>query len=379
MTRIALVAGEVSGDYLAAGLIHSLKQRLPNAQFIGIAGSQMAQAGCTVCFAQQKLATMGFVETLGSLPEIYMIRRRFLNHLLAHPPDLMIGIDSPDFNLGLEIKLREQGIKTIHYVSPSVWAWRMQRIEKIKRAVHRILTLFPFETKLYQQHQIPVSYVGHPLADLIDLEPDQKQARIKLGLPIDKTIIGVFPGSRSKEIEQLGPVCCQAIRQCHQNHPQWIFISALATTKTRERFEQMLKKQVPDIPVTTFHQQSTEAMIAADLLVVASGTATLEALLCKRPMVVIYKLNALTYWYAKRQLTVKRFSLPNHLAGHDVVSELCQEEASAKLIAKEIQHLYEHPALVKQLKQEFRQIHRQLRCHANERAADAVMEVLFDG
>jgi len=376
MKTIALVAGEVSGDYLAAGLINALKKRLPGCKFVGIAGPRMIEAGCEARFPSEKLAVMGFTEALGRLPEIYSIRRKFRKYLLQNPPDIFIGIDAPDFNLGLEEKLRQAGIPTVHYVSPSVWAWRAERIHKIKRAVDRILTLFPFEAEFYRQHDVPVSFVGHPLADNIPIEVDQTAARKRLNLPDHITIIGVLPGSRRSEVEKIGPIFCEAIRRCFERNPDFRFIAPLATPATRQLFEYMVDSRIPGLPVTLFDGQAQDIMIAADVLMVASGTATLEALLCKRPMVVAYKMAASTWWYMKRKFIVNRYALPNHLAGHDVALELYQDKARPELIANEIIRLHDHPDEVESLKREFANIHRQLRCDASEKAADAVMEVL---
>ncbi len=377
MVTIAIVAGEISGDYLAAGLIKAVRQRIPDVNFIGIAGPRMIEAGCEAHYAQCRLAVMGFTEALARLPEIYRIRRRLRKYLLNNPPDLMIGVDAPDFNLDLELKLKERGIKTMHYVSPSVWAWRAERIHKIKRAVDRMLTLFPFEAGFYRQHHIPVRYVGHPLADAIPLRPDRVEAQQQLGLPQDKTIIGILPGSRVKEVQKTGPIFCAAIAELHKTHPDWEYAVPLATPQIRNIFEQTAGRQIPEIPLHRFdRQQAQNVMIASDLLMVASGTATLEALLCKRPMVVTYKMSSLTWWYIKKKLIVNRYALPNHLSDQDLVTELYQEKARPQAIADEIRCLYDSPAEIKRLKQEFTKIHKRLRCDASERAADAVMELL---
>ncbi len=376
MTTIAIVAGEVSGDYLAAGLIEAVKRRLPDVSFIGIAGPRMIEAGCDAHFAQHRLAVMGFAEALGRLPEIYGIRCKFHKYLINNPPDLMIGVDAPDFNLGLEFKLRKKGIRTIHYVSPSVWAWRTERVNKIRRAVDRMLTLFPFEARFYQQHHISVTYVGHPLADAIELQPDQGRARVQLNLPQDKTIIGVLPGSRCKEVQKIGPIFCQAVARLHNMHPNWEFVVPLAVPGIRGIFEQMIGRQIPGVPVHLYDGQAKNVIVASDLLMVASGTAALEALLCKRPMVVAYKMAASTWWYMKKKLIVDRYALPNHLAGQDIVLELYQEKARPTAIANEIQRLNDSPEEIRKLKQEFTKVHKLLRCNASERAADAVMEIL---
>ncbi len=376
MVTIAIVAGEISGDYLAAGLIKAVRRRIPGVKFIGIAGPRMTEAGCEAHYAQCRLAVMGFTEALTRLPEIYRIRRSLRKYLLNNPPHLMIGVDAPDFNLELELKLKERGIKTMHYVSPSVWAWRAERIHKIKRAVDRMLTLFPFEAGFYRQHHIPVRYVGHPLADAIPLRPDRVEAQKQLNLPQDKTIIGILPGSRVKEVQKTGPIFCAAIAELHKTHPDWEYAVPLATPQIRNVFEQTAGRQIPEIPLHRFDRQAQNVMIASDLLMVASGTATLEALLCKRPMVATYKMSPLTWWYIKKKLLVNRYALPNHLSDQDLVTELYQEKARPQAIADEIQRLHDSPAEIKRLKQEFTKIHKRLRCDASERAADAVMELL---
>jgi len=376
MKTIAIVAGEVSGDYLAASLIRELKQHYLTPDFFGIAGPKMIEAGCEAHYPSEKLAVMGFAEALGRLREIFAIRRKFRKYCIENPPDLFIGVDAPDFNLSLEEKLHQAGIKTIHYVSPSVWAWRADRIHKIKRAVDRILTLFPFEAEFYSRNDVPVSYVGHPLADVIPMEPDQQAARGLLNLPPEATIIGVLPGSRKSEIERIGPIFCESIVQCQQQQKDLLFVVPMATPAIRKLFEQMVSQLAPSIDVRLFDGQAREVITAADVIMVASGTAALEAVLCKRPMVVAYKLAASTWWYVKRKLIVDRYSLPNHLIEGDVVLELCQQDARPELITAEIMRLLGSPDEVVRLKQKFSDVHETLRCNASRQAAKAVVEVL---
>lgn len=376
MKTIAIVAGEVSGDYLAASLIRELKQLRPDINFFGIAGPQMIEAGCHMHYPSEKLAVMGFAEALGRLREIFSIRRKFRKYCIQNPPDLFIGVDAPDFNLSLEEKLHQVGIKTIHYVSPSVWAWRAERIHKIKRAVNRILTLFPFEAEFYRQHDVPVSYVGHPLADAISLKPDQQAARRSLNLPLDTQIIAVLPGSRKTEVENIGPIFCDAVAHCYQHNADLVFAAPMATPVIREIFERFIADHVPHIQFHLFDGQARDVMLAADVTMVASGTATLEALLCKQPMVVAYKMAASTWWYLKRKLIVDRYALPNLLAGHDVAEELLQDKAKPEAIASEVIRLLNSPDEIKKLKQEFTKIHETLRCNASQQAANAVLEVL---
>ena len=376
MKKIAIVAGEVSGDYLAASLISELNKQHPDFHFFGIAGPQMMAAGCEMHFPAEKLAVMGFAEAIGRLREIYSIRRKFRRYCLENPPDLFIGVDAPDFNLSLEEKLRGAGIKTIHYVSPSVWAWRAERIHKIKRAVDRILTLFPFEAEFYKQHSVPVSYVGHPLADMIPLVPDQASARKQLQLPQEAKIIAVLPGSRRTEVERIAPVFCKAVKLCTEQNSQLRFVAPMATPAIRSMFTDMMRSLIPDTEICLLDGQARQAMTAADVVMVASGTATLEALLCKRPMVVAYKMAASTWWYMKRKLVVDRYALPNHLADHDVALELYQEDATPERIAAEIMRLLDNPDEVSQLQETFTTIHNTLRCNASQQAASAVLQVM---
>ena len=378
MTSIAIVAGEVSGDYLAAELIRQFKIIHPEAQFFGIAGPRMLEAGCEMHYPQHKLAVMGFSEALGRLPEIYAIRRKFRQYCIGNPPDLFIGVDAPDFNLTLEEQLRETGIKTIHYVSPSVWAWRAERIDKIKRAVDRILTLFPFEAEFYEKNEVPVSYVGHPLADSIPIEHDRAAIRGQLDLPLDATLVAVLPGSRKSEVEKIGPIFCEAIAQCQVHREDLIFIAPMATSEIYEIFSRQITSMIPTANIRLYDGQAREVLMAADVAMIASGTATLEALLCKCPMVVSYKMSKSTWWYLKRKVTVDRFALPNHLAGHDVALELCQENARPELIALEIMRLLDSPEYVANLRNEFTSIHRELRRDASKQAAIAVQEVLSE-
>jgi len=376
MKTIAIVAGEVSGDYLAASLIRELKQKTPDIQFFGIAGPQMIEAGCDMHYPSEKLAVMGFAEAIGRLREIYAIRRKFRKYCIQNPPDLFIGVDAPDFNLSLEEKLHQAGIKTIHYVSPSVWAWRAERIHKIKRAVDRILTLFPFEAEFYKRNNVPVSYVGHPLADVIPTIPDQQAARELLDLPGDKKIVAVLPGSRRTEVEKIAPIFCDAVALCEAENNNLVFAAPMATPAIRALFENIVRERIPTTDIRLFDGQARDVMTASDTVMVASGTATLEALLCKRPMVVAYKMAASTWWYMKRKFIVDRYALPNHLAGHDVALELYQEHARPELIASEVMRLLNSPDSVNKLKQKFTDIHEALRCNASLQAAKAVLEVL---
>ncbi|GMQ96358.1 MAG: lipid-A-disaccharide synthase [Gammaproteobacteria bacterium] len=374
--RIAMVAGEVSGDFLAAGLIRSLKDHASEIQTYGIAGPQMIAEGCKPSFDMEKLSVMGFAEVLTRLPGIFSIRRKLINQLLMDPPDLFIGVDAPDFNLKLEEKLKSHGILTIHYVSPSVWAWRAARVNQIRRAVDLMLTLFPFEEQFYKEHGINARYVGHPLADLIPIESKRTELRTTLGLTVDDCVVAVLPGSRIGEVKRMGPVFCKAMRQLSKNVPKIKFISPMATDTVYKLFKSMVDNYAADISIRLLTKQSQVAMTASDAVMVVSGTAALEAMLCKRPMVIGYKMSPLTYRYMKKLMTVNQYSLPNNLAGHEVAKEYIQEQAVPENFANEIKRILSDTEGTRKLEQEFTGIHLKLRTNANQKAASAIMEFM---
>ncbi len=374
--RIAMVAGEVSGDFLAAGLIRSLKDQASEIQTYGIAGPQMIAAGCKPSFDMENLSVMGFAEVLTRLPGIFSIRRKLINQLLMDPPDLFIGVDAPDFNLKLEEKLKSHGIQTIHYVSPSVWAWRAARVNQIKRAVDLMLTLFPFEEQFYKEHGISVHYVGHPLADLLPIEPKRTDVRTTLGMTADDHVVAVLPGSRISEVKRMGPVFCKAMRQLSKDVPKIKFIAPMATETVHELFKSMVDKYAADISIRLLTKQSQVAMTVSDAVMVVSGTAALEAMLCKRPMVIGYKMSPLTYRYMKKLMTVNQYSLPNNLAGHEVAKEYIQEQAVPEKFADEIKRILSDAEGTRKLEQEFTVIHRKLRTSANQKAASAIIEFM---
>lgn len=370
--RIGIVAGEASGDLLGEGLIAALRRRYPDAHFEGIAGPRMIAAGCHAIFPAEKLAVMGLVEVLRHLRELLAIRARLVRHFIDTPPDIFIGIDAPDFNLGLERRLKEAGITTLHYVSPSVWAWRRGRLKKIGRSVDRMLTLFPFEAELYRQHAIPVTFVGHPLADQIPLEVDQRAARESLQLPAGRQVIALLPGSRRSEMRFLGHDFIRAAHWCQQQRSDLHFVVPLVNATLRQMFESYLREEGGALPITLLDGHAHQAMAAADAVLLASGTATLEALLLKRPMVVAYRLAPLTYWLARRLLSVPWYSLPNNLAGRKLVEEITQHEVTGENLGRAILGLLGQPAGEEQ-RGIYDTIHRQLRRDASERAADAVL------
>jgi lipid-A-disaccharide synthase len=374
--RIALVAGEASGDQLAAHLMAALREKLPQVSFVGIGGQNMVAQGMEVWWPQEKLAVMGYLEVLKRYWEISGIRRALKARLLEEKPDLFIGVDAPDFNLNLEIALRKKGVKTIHYVSPSIWAWRGERVRKIARAADRVLALFPMEPPLYRRAGIPVAYVGHPLADQIPLHTDKKLARGKLDLPDDRPIYALLPGSRVSEVEKLGEVFIAAAKLIHAQTPEALFLVPFATRETRLEFEAALYRQdAARLPFRLLFGHAQAAMGAADAVLAASGTATLEIALVKRPMVIAYKLAPLTYRLMRRRAYLPYVGLPNILAGRFIVPEFLQADATPEKLAEAL--LKEAtPERAAELEAEFTRLHEALRQDTAEKAAAATLEVL---
>ncbi|WP_312233959.1 lipid-A-disaccharide synthase [Stutzerimonas nitrititolerans] len=368
---VALVAGESSGDILGAGLMQAIKARHPDVEFIGVGGARMEAEGLKSYFPLERLAVMGLVEVLGRLPELLSRRKRLLRTLLDVRPDVFIGIDAPDFNLDLELKLRRAGIKTVHYVSPSVWAWRQKRVLKIRDGCDLMLTLFPFEAKFYDAHQVAVRFVGHPLADAIPLCADRDAARALLNLTTDAPIVALMPGSRGGEVARLGSLFLDAAERLRGLRPGIRFVMPCASPERRTQLEQMLAGR--DLPLTLIDGRSHEALAACDAVLIASGTATLEALLYKRPMVVAYRVAPLTFSILKRMVKSAYVSLPNLLAQRLLVPELLQEAATPEAMAQLLSPLLEHGEVQTE---GFDEIHRTLRRDASSQAADAVLELV---
>lgn len=369
----AIVVGEHSGDTLGAGLIAELKKHYPNATFIGIGGPKMNKLGFESLFAMDELAVMGIVEVLGRIRRLFAVRKSLVEYFTQHKPDVFIGIDAPDFNIGLEQRLKNQGIKTVHYVSPSVWAWREKRIFKIAKATDMVLSLLPFEKDFYDKHQVPCRFVGHPLADDIPMVSDKKQARVKLDLPLDNKILALMPGSRSGELSRLLAPFFQSAVQLQQADENLLFIAPMVSEKRGEQFNSLKHQLAPDLKVQVIIDQTQTVMAASDCLLTASGTVTLEAALIKRPMVICYKFNILTHLLAKWLVKLKWFSLPNLLTNKTLVPELLQDEVCPENIIPLVKaRLYQDQS---QLNESFNDIHQQLRCNASKQAANAVIDL----
>lgn len=374
--RIGIVAAEVSGDLLAAGLMRELRKRLPSVRFEGIGGPNMQAAGCRCFHPMDALTLIGFGD-FGKYFSILSIRQKLAMHFLADPPDLFIGVDAPDFNLGLEETLKRVGIATIHYVSPTVWAWRAWRIYQIRRAVDHMLTLFPFEEGYYRRHRVPVTCVGHPLADLIPLRYRQSDYRCRLGLPVKKRIVALLPGSRDSELHRHADLFVDTARWLHERHPALHFVVPLVNRATRRIFAEVLhRRHAGDLPVTLQLNRSHEAMAAADVVLLASGTATLEAALLRKPMVVVYRLSWISYFLIRLFSHVKLYSLPNNLVGRRVVPELIQTNAVPGKTGPAVEHYLMHPHQTAGVQKTFSRLHKSLRRNANVRAALAVLKVL---
>lgn len=373
--RIYLVAGELSGDLLGAALMPALKERYPNAEFRGLGGDKMQAQGLTSLYPLETLSVMGLVEVLKHLPKLVKVRKHLYQDALAWGADLMLGIDAPDFNLGLEKKLRLQGIKTVHYVSPSVWAWRQGRIKGIKQSCDLMLTLLPFEADFYHQHQMPVTFVGHPTADRLPLQPDQVAARKALGLSDQDQVVSLLPGSRGGEVGRLGPCFLQTAQRLAQQLPQLHFLLPAATPARHQQLQELLSRY-PVKNLTLLNGQAEIALQAADACLLASGTVTLEALFCKCPMVVSYKVAPLTWWLGKFLLKTPWVSLPNLLARKELVTERLQAAATPEQLAEDIQLLLNQPEVAAHQRQSFFQLHQQLQQNASQTAAAAIEQLM---
>ena len=377
---IAIIAGEVSGDILGAGLIHALKARYPHAKFIGIGGERMIAEGFETLFDMEELSVMGLVEVLKHLPRLLKIRRSIIKQLSALKPDIFIGIDAPDFNLDVELKLKQQGIRTIHYVSPSVWAWRQKRVYKIAAATNLVLAFLPFEKAFYDRFNVPCRFIGHTMADAIPLKPNRDEACQLLNLDPTQRYVAMLVGSRGSEVEFLSEPFLQTAQLLHQRYPDVKFLVPLINQKLRQQFEQIKQCVAPELDMILLDGNARAAMITAEATLLASGTAALEAMLCKSPMVVGYRMKPFTYFLAKRLVKTKYVSLPNLLADEMLVPELIQEDCNPTKLAEKLSlYLSEDKSAVQNrhvLLQRFAELHQMIQCNADQQAAQAVIDLL---
>lgn len=374
MYRIGVVVGEASGDQLGAHLMEAIRQYDPNCVFEGIAGDRMKQLGANSLFPMETLSVMGF--PLTKIPKIWSLQKTMISHFLENPPDLFIGIDAPDFNLNIELALRKKNIPTLHYVSPSVWAWRSYRLKKIAKAVDAMLVLFPFEENIYLDQQIPVHYVGHPLASQIPLVVSKAKACEHLKLNSKKTYLALLPGSRTQEIQYLAPLFLKTAIEIQKIFPTMEFITA----QTNERLENQMKviqhQVAPDLNLHYFCQKSHEVMQSSDLILIASGTATLEAMLYKKPMVIAYRMPNLSYQVAKRLVKIPYIGLPNILAGKKIIPEYIQADASVTHLTKALMNYLENPEQVQSLQASYLDLHQSLKRDTAQLAGRVVIDLL---
>ncbi|MCL9668286.1 lipid-A-disaccharide synthase [Rosenbergiella epipactidis] len=375
---VALIAGETSGDILGAGLIRSLKQKNPNIRFVGVAGPLMQAEGCEAWYEMEELAVMGIVEVLGRLRRLLHIRRELTERLTTLKPDVFVGIDAPDFNIPLEGKLKQAGIPTIHYVSPSVWAWRQKRVFKIGRNTDLVLAFLPFEKAFYDRFDVPCQFIGHKMADDIALHPDKLAARKTLDITPQARCLALLPGSRSSEVDMLSADFLRAAVLLRERYPDLEIIVPAANAHRAEQFLAIKQEIAPTLSLHLVEGKAREVMIASDAAILASGTAALECMLAKCPMVVGYRMKPFTFWLAKRLVKTQWVSLPNLLAGRELVKELLQEECTPQRLATALEPLLHESPERQELLTTFQTLHQQIRWDADKQAAQAVLE-LIDG
>ncbi len=379
--RVGLVAGESSGDLLGAGLITAIRHRIPNSEFEGVAGPEMLAAGCERWADAEELAVMGFVEPLRHLPRLLRLRRSLIARWRESPPDVFVGIDSPDFNLGLEAALKSSGIRTMHYVSPSIWAWRAGRIRKIRKAADRVICILPFEPAIYEEQGMDAVFVGHPKADVLSPDIDVPALRRDLALPPEARVIAILPGSRSSEVTRLAPIFAEAAAAIAASEPGVHFVTPVAAPKLRPLIEASLRQHAVADRFSIVDGRSIEAMSAADFVLLASGTAALESALLGKPTVAAYRVAALTAWIAKtfRLLKVRQFTLPNLLMGEAVIPEFIQGDADPARIAGAVIDLLDDRDRCAAIRARFAKLRTELAMNSNERAADALISLTAQG
>lgn len=376
--KIGIVANEVSGDWLGAAVLRALKARVPNARLVGVAGPRMQAAGCESLMPMERLSVMGLTEVLRHLGGLLRIRRELTRSLLAWRPDVFIGVDAPDFNLGLERRLRKAGIRTVHLVSPTIWAWRAGRVKTIRRSMDLMLSVFPFEADLLRKHGVPARYIGHPLADEISPQADPVPARTRLGIPPEGQVLALLPGSRVSELKLLAGPFLQTARWCLERHPGLRFVVPLVTPTLRALFTEVLRREAPDLPVTLVDAQGQDVIAAADCVLTASGTATLETLLINRPMVVGYRMSPMTYHLLSGLNLVKvpYAAMANLLVGRELAPEFIQNRCRADLLGPAVLEFLESKDRVNEIRAAYREVHGRLRRNAGHQAAAAVLALV---
>lgn len=376
MLRIGMVVGEPSGDALGAGLVRALREKCPGLVVEGILGPRLVNEGGNAIFPMSKLSVMGLVEVLIEYPDLASIRNRLKHYFYKNPPDIFIGIDAPDFNLQLEEDLHKSGIRTVHYVSPSVWAWRRGRVSDVARAVDLLLTLFPFESDFYKGESIQVECVGHPLADALPLKPDKDEARQLLELPVKKTVVALMPGSRRAEISRHVMPFLETALVCYRQLPDVHFICNMIDDEAKISMLDIVERHTPELPIDIFVGQSQQVLQSCDVALLASGTVTLEAMLLKKPMVIAYRMAPLTYFLLRAMVISRWVGLPNILAQETLVPEFFQNQVCAEKLAPAIMHWLGDADASSRLVNRFTEIHREMKLDADHKAAAAVMRLL---
>lgn len=374
--RVGLVAAEASGDLLGAALIAALRRLVPDAEFEGVGGSKMRVAGCECWYDTAALSVMGLTEVMAHLPRLWRLRRGLARRWRERPPDVFVGIDAPDFNLGLERRLRVAGVRTVQLVSPSVWAWRKGRVRTVDRACDRILCLFPFEKKFYDAAGVDAAFIGHPLADQIPMQPDRAGARQSLGYGTADTVVAILPGSRDAEMARLGPIFAAAAARMRTRRPDLQFIAPMVSDALEQDFRATISPH-PQLEVRTVIGHTRECLAASDAALVASGTATLEAALAKTPLVVAYRIGRISRWLAVNigGLSLKRYALPNLIADRELAPEYMMAAATPAALSAAVLELLEDRPRREEIVREFTKVHEQLRCNAADRAARAILDV----
>ncbi|MCK6262601.1 lipid-A-disaccharide synthase [Vibrio sp. ZSDE26] len=372
--RIGIVAGELSGDTLGEGFIRSIKSQYPNAEFVGIGGPKMIAQGCESLFDMEELAVMGLVEVLGRLRRLLSVKKQLVEYFKQNPVDVFVGIDAPDFNLRLEKTLKDNGIKTVHYVSPSVWAWRPKRIFKIDAATDLVLAFLPFEKAFYDKYNVACEFIGHTLADAIPLETDKSKARELLGLEQKRQWLAVLPGSRGGEVGLIAKPFIETCQRIHKKYPDMGFVVAAVNKKRREQFETIWKETAPELEFVIIEDTARNVMTASDAVLLASGTVALECMLVKRPMVVGYQVNKLTGWIAQKLSITEFVSLPNVLAGKELVKEFIQEQCHPDFLYPAMEKVLESDN--SELIEKFTEMHQWIQKDADQQAANAVLKLI---